>query len=227
MGNLKNLKNLPNGDLCRIFAKETEELFQTERQSFLGVLQINLYKPNKMINIVSKEQPTPKIGTKEMEMKYSLHIQYAGTLSTKEVVAFAAKHTGMQSTAMKAALDSCCQTIELFLSMGYRVELGELGTFFATTNGTTVYSNVDAGLSQLKRLRVRFDANKELKQAVNSAEKRLVAIQKLVDPEKKIYQTISTNELVSNSEGVDGSGGNSGDNTDSGRNSGSGGGFEG
>ena len=26
MGNLKNLKNLPNGDLCRIFAKETEEL---------------------------------------------------------------------------------------------------------------------------------------------------------------------------------------------------------
>ena len=22
MGNLKNLKNLPNGDLCRIFAKE-------------------------------------------------------------------------------------------------------------------------------------------------------------------------------------------------------------
>ena len=180
-----------------------------------------------MINIVSKEQPTPKIGTKEMEMKYSLHIQYAGTLSTKEVVAFAAKHTGMQSTAMKAALDSCCQTIELFLSMGYRVELGELGTFFATTNGTTVYSNVDAGLSQLKRLRVRFDANKELKQAVNSAEKRLVAIQKLVDPEKKIYQTISTNELVSNSEGVDGSGGNSGDNTDSGGNSGSGGGFEG
>ena len=108
MRNLKNLKNLPNGDLCRIFAKETEELFQTERQSFLGVLQINLYKPNKMINIVSKEQPTPKIGTKEMEMKYSLHIQYAGTLSTKEVVAFAAKHTGMQSTAMKAALDSCC-----------------------------------------------------------------------------------------------------------------------
>ena len=146
-----------------------------------------------MISIISKEQPTPKIGTKEMEMKYSLHIQYAGTLSTKEVVAFAAKHTGMQSTAMKAALDSCCQTIELFLSMGSRVDLGELGTFFATTNGTTVYSNVDAGLSQLKRLRVRFDANKELKQAVNSAEKRLVAIQKLVDPEKKIYQTISTN----------------------------------
>ena len=42
-----------------------------------------------MINIISKEQPTPKIGTKEMELKYSLHIQYAGTLSAKEVVAFA------------------------------------------------------------------------------------------------------------------------------------------
>ena len=172
-----------------------------------------------MINIISKEQPTPKIGTKEMEMKYSLHIQYAGTVSTKEVVAFACKHTGMQSTVMKAALDSCCQTIELFLSMGYRVQMGELGTFFATTDSTTVYSNVDAGLSQLKRLRVRFDANKELKYAVNSAEKRLVAIQKLVDPEKKIYQTISTNELTDSSQGAGDSGGNS---NSGGGNSGSG-----
>ena len=171
-----------------------------------------------MINIVSKEQPTPKIGTKEMEMKYSLHIQYAGTLSAKDVVAFACKHTGMQSTAMKAALDSCCQTIELFLSMGYRVQMGELGTFFATTNSTTVYSNVDAGLSQLKKLNVRFNATKDLKHAVNNAEKRLVAIQKLVDPEKKIYQTISTNELTDSSQGA----GDSGENTGGGGTSGSG-----
>ena len=176
-----------------------------------------------MINIISKEQPTPKIGTKETELKYSLHIQYAGTLSTKEVIAFASKHTGMQTTAMKAALDSCCQTIELFLSMGYRVQLGELGTFFPTTNSTTVYSNVDAGLSQLKKLKIRFDANKELKQTINKAEKRLVAIQKLVDPEKKIYQTISTNELEKGNEG----GGSNGENTNSGGDSGSGGGFAG
>ncbi|MBO7200589.1 MAG: hypothetical protein J6V54_04240 [Bacteroidales bacterium] len=174
-----------------------------------------------MISIISKEQPTPIIGTKNTELKYSLHIQYAGTVSTKEVVAFACKHTGMQSTAMKAALDSCCQTIELFLSMGYRVQLGELGTFFATTDSTTVYSNVDAGLSQLNRLRVRFDANKELKHAINNAEKRLVAIQRLVDPEKKIYETISTNQLTDGSQpgGSGGSGGNSdsgGGNSDSG-----------
>ena len=182
---------------------------------------------SKMISIISKEQPTPKIGTKETELKYSLHIQYAGTLSTKEVIAFASKHTGMQSTAMKAALDSCCQTIELFLAMGYRVQLGELGTFFATTNSTTVYSNVDAGLSQLKRLKIRFDANKELKHAINSAEKRLVAIQKLVDAERKIYETISTNELVDSSGGEGNSGGGNGENTNNGGDSGSGGGFAG
>ncbi len=120
---------------------------------------------------------------------------------------------------MKAVLDSCCQTIELFLSMGYRVQLGELGTFFASTDSSTVYSNVDAGLSQLNRLRVRFDANKELKHAVNNAEKRLVAIRKLVDPEKKIYETISTNQLTDG-----GSAGDSGGNSNSGgENSGSGG----
>ena len=176
-----------------------------------------------MINLVSKEQPTPIIGTKDTELKYSLHIQYAGIVSTKEVVAFACKHTGMQSTAMKAALDSCCQTIELFLSMGYRVQLGELGTFFATTDATTVYSNVDAGLSQLKKLNVRFNATKDLKYAVNNAEKRLVAIQRLVDPEKKIYETISTNQLTDGSQSG-GLAGGGGENTGGGGNSASGGG---
>ena len=111
--------------------------------------------------------------------------------------------------------------------MGYRVQLGELGTFFATTNSTTVYSNVDAGLSQLKRLKIRFDANKELKHAINSAEKRLVAIQKLVDAERKIYETISTNELVDSSGGEGNSGGGNGENTNNGEDSGSGGGFAG
>ena len=91
--------------------------------------------------------------------------------------------------------------------MGYRVQLGELGTFFATTNATTVYSNVDAGLSQLKKLNVRFTANKELKYAVNNAEKRLVAIQRLVDPEKKIYETISTNQLTDGSQSGGSAGG--------------------
>ena len=176
-----------------------------------------------MINLVSKEQPTPIIGTKDTEMKYSLHIQYAGIVSTKEVVTFACKHTGMQSTAMKAALDSCCQTIELFLSMGYRVQLGELGTFFATTDATTVHSNVDAGLSQLKKLNIRFNATKDLKYAVNNAEKRLVAIQRLVDPEKKIYETISTNQLTDGSQSG-GLAGGGGENTGGGGNSASGGG---
>ena len=69
-------------------------------------------------------------------------------------------------------------------------------------------------------MNVRFNATKDLKHAVNSAEKRLVAIQRLVDPEKKIYQTISTNELTDSSQGAGDSGGNAG----GGGNSGSGGG---
>ena len=218
MRNLKNLKNLRNGDLFRTFANEIRRATLNRESVVHRGSSITITKLIIMISIISKEQPTPIIGTKDTEMKYSLHIQYAGTVSTKEVVKFACKHTGMQSTAMKAALDSCCQTIELFLSMGYRVQLGELGTFFATTNATTVYSNVDAGLSQLKKLNIRFTANKELKYAVNNAEKRLVAIQRLVDPEKKIYETISTNQLTDGSQSG-GSAGGDGENTGGGGNS--------
>ncbi|MBO7200527.1 MAG: hypothetical protein J6V54_03930 [Bacteroidales bacterium] len=71
-------------------------------------------------------------------------------------------------------------------------------------------------------MRVRFDANKELKHAINNAEKRLVAIQRLVDPEKKIYETISTNQLADGSQ-PGGSGGSGGNSNSGGENSGSGG----
>ena len=94
MRNLNNLKNLRNGDLFRIFANETEELFQTERQLFLGVLHNNKLLEQQMNNLVSKEQPTPKIGA--MEMKHSRHIWYSLIVSANEVEALYGKHTAMQ-----------------------------------------------------------------------------------------------------------------------------------
>ena len=155
------------------------------------------------------------------------YIESSGTVSYKDVVKFACKHTGMQSTVMKAAIDSCCQTIEHFLSMGHRVQLGELGSFFITTDSNAVYSNTEAGICQLKKLNIRFDAKKDLKEAINNAERELAGIYKIVDHERKIYEKVGTKESDGKNESGNNSNGNSGGDSNNGNNSDSGGGFAG
>lgn len=193
----------------------------------IGVsLQLLIYLFN-MIKIISKERPTPIIGQKETELKYTLYVESSGTVSYKDVVKFACKHTGMQSTVMKAAIDSCCQTIEHFLSMGHRVQLGELGSFFITTDSNAVYSNTEAGICQLKKLNIRFDAKKDLKEAINNAERELAGVYKIVDHERKIYEKVGTKESDGKNESGNNSNGNSGGDSNNGNNSDSGGGFAG
>ena len=74
-----------------------------------------------MIKLVSKQQPMTKIGTKEKELKYVLNLVLSGSISEKEVIEFACKHTGMQPTMVKAAIESCLQIVELYIALGYSV----------------------------------------------------------------------------------------------------------
>ena len=81
----------------------------------------NLLKFNSMIKLISKQQPMIKIGTKEKELKYVLNLVLSGSISEKEVIEFACKHTGMQPTMVKAAIESCLQIVELYIALGYSV----------------------------------------------------------------------------------------------------------
>lgn len=173
-----------------------------------------------MIKFKSFQTPTSKIGTEEKELKYVLQLVSPGTVSSKHVVEFACKHTTLQPTTVKAALESCFQIIEHYLSLGYRVQLGELGTFYPTINYKRVDSNTKAGLAQLEKINIRFRPNSELIESVNKSEKELVGIFKLADAEKKYYDEVGTGNLNDSGESPE-----SGDNTsqgDSGNNNGGG-----
>ena len=74
-----------------------------------------------MLKIESRQQPMIKIGTKEKELKYVLNLVLSGSISEKEVIEFACKHTGMQPTMVKAAIESCLQIVELYIALGYSV----------------------------------------------------------------------------------------------------------
>lgn len=100
---------------------------------------------------------------------------------------------------MRASLDSCCQIIEHYLSLGYNVKLGDVGISYPTISFKAVDSNTKAGLSQLKKVCIRFRPNKELVETVNKAGKEMTSVYKLVDAQKGLYEEVGTKELTDDS----------------------------
>ena len=166
-----------------------------------------------MLKLESRQQPMTKIGTKEKELKYVLNLVLSGSISEKEVIEFACKHTGMQPTMVKAAIESCLQIVELYIALGYSVKLGALGTFHPTINCKAVDSNTDAGLAQLEKVNIRFRPNPELIEKVNKADKELKGVYKIVDYEHKFYEEVGKKDLgdgTGNTPGNDGNGNSDG-----------------
>ena len=174
-----------------------------------------------MLKLKSKQMPMTKIGTKEQELKYVLQLLSSGQIGEKEVVKFCSKHTNIPQATVRAVLDSCCQTIEYHLALGYSVKLGDVGIFYPTISYKAVDSNTKAGLAQLEKINIRFRPNVLLTEAVNKAEKETVGIYKIVDYEKGFYQEVGTKELGDDSDNEGNtnetpSGGTGGGNTNTG-----------
>ena len=179
-----------------------------------------------MLKIESRQQPMTKIGTKEKELKYVLNLVLSGSISEKEVIEFACKHTGMQPTMVKAAIESCLQIVELYIALGYSVQLGDLGTFYPTINSKAVDSNTEAGLTQLEKVNIRFRPSTELVEKVNKADKELEGVFKIVDYERKFYEEVGQKDLGDGAGNATGNGGNGNSDGDGGGSS-SGGDLEG
>ena len=156
----------------------------------------------RMLKIRAEQRPITKIGTSEKELRYALQLLSSGQISEKEVVKFCSKHTNIPQATVRAVLDSCCQTIEYHLALGYSVKLGDVGTFYPTISYKSVHSNTDAGLAQLENVNIRFRPNSSLIEVVNKAEKELTGVYKIVDYEKGFYEEVGTRKLDGNDDGT-------------------------
>lgn len=143
-----------------------------------------------MIKVEVKERPVMKIGTADKENKYVLQLSKSQTVGDKEVVEFCHDHTQIPTVYIKAAAESYCQTIMHYLLMGYRVKVGDLGTFFLALDTKATATIEEAGLDQLMDIKVRFRPTKEFAAKIRKAEVKLEGIFKLVDAEKKLYEKV-------------------------------------
>jgi hypothetical protein len=130
---------------------------------------------------------------------YALESLSPGQISEKKVVEFVSKHTNIPRTTVRASLDSCCQIIEHYPSLGYNVKLGDVGISYPTISFKAVDSNTKAGLSQLKKVCIRFRLNKELVETVNKTPKENIGVYKLIDAQKGLYEEVGTKELENSS----------------------------
>ena len=143
-----------------------------------------------MIKVEVKERPVMKIGTADKENKYVLQLSKSQTVGDKEVVEFCHDHTQIPTVYIKAAAESYCQTIMHYLLLGYRVKVGDLGTFFLALDTKAANTAEEAGLDQLIDIKVRFRPTKEFAAKIRKAEVKLDGIFKLVDAERKIYEKV-------------------------------------
>jgi predicted histone-like DNA-binding protein len=177
------------------------------------------------MKLISKQQPITKIGTSETNLKFVLNLVEAGTVSAKDIVEFASKHTSAPAVMVKAVLESSFQIVEHYLSLGYRVQLGELGTFYPTIKSKAVDSNTEAGMVQLEKVNVRFRPNSDIVEKLNKAPKTLQGIYRLVDADRKFYEEVGRGEL--GDAPVQPEGGDNPDPDSGGNTGGGGGGFAG
>jgi hypothetical protein len=84
-----------------------------------------------------------------------------------------------------------------YLLLGYRVKVGDLGTFFLALDTKAANTAEEAGLDQLIDIKVRFRPTKEFAAKIRKAEVKLDGIFKLVDTERKIYKKVSATEVKS------------------------------
>lgn len=148
-----------------------------------------------MIKIKSKQSPITKMGTTEKELKYVLQIESAGTVKAKEIVDFCQKHTQTPRVFLKATVEAVIQAIAHYATLGYRVELEDLGNFYLTVKSKAVDSNTEAGLEQLEEISLKFTPKKDLIKQIRQADIELSGVYKIVDLEQKIYQEVGTKKL--------------------------------
>lgn len=106
----------------------------------------------------------PSLTTKEGEKeKYYPGIVYNGTISTRKLLKNVAQRTGFSEGEMEGALKEIMEMVAYYIGEGYRVELGDFGTFSGKIKSRLVEKKTDIRSTSIRFNGVNFRASKEFK----------------------------------------------------------------
>ena len=178
------------------------------------------------IVVKSLEQNVNYLKSDSVEGGYKLYPVRYSTIKGNSLVESCSKNSYVPRAYMEAALVAIIEAMENHLLNGHSIELPEFGIFSISCESTVAKTPAEAGVGQLKGLKINFRPSTTLKTKLENVEVELDGVWKCLDltAENKVYErvTSSTNLDVELPE----EGGND-DNTGGGNNGNPGGDFVG
>ena len=184
------------------------------------------------IVVKSIEQNVNYLKSDCVEGGYKLYPVRYSTIKGNSLVESCSKNSYVPKAYMEAAMVAIIEAMENHLLNGHSIELPDFGIFSISCESTVAKTAAEAGIHQLKGLKINFRPSTTLKTKLENVEVELDGVWKCLDltAENKVYERVTnaSNEGVELPEGdeneaVEPENGN--DNT--GGNNNGGGGFEG
>ena len=183
------------------------------------------------IVVKSLEQNVNYLKSDSVEGGYKLYPVRYSTIKGNSLVESCSKNSYVPRAYMEAALVAIVEAMENHLLNGHSIELPDFGIFSISCESTVAKTAAEAGIHQLKGLKINFRPSTTLKTKLENVEVELDGVWKCLDltAENKVYERVTnaSNEGVELPEGDENEAVEP-NNPSNGENSGNGGGgFEG
>lgn len=147
------------------------------------------------IVVKSLEQNVNYLKSDSVEGGYKLYPVRYSTIKGNSLVESCSKNSYVPKAYMEAALVAIIEAMENHLLNGHSIELPEFGIFSISCESTVAKTPAEAGVGQLKGLKINFRPSTTLKTKLENVDVELDGVWKCLDlnANEKVYQRINQN----------------------------------
>lgn len=147
------------------------------------------------IVVKSLEQNVNYLKSDCVEGGYKLYPVRYSTIKGNSLVESCSKNSYVPKAYMEAALVAIIEAMENHLLNGHSIELPEFGIFSISCESTVAKTPAEAGVGQLKGLKINFRPSTTLKTKLENVDVELDGVWKCLDltAENKVYERVNQN----------------------------------
>ena len=147
------------------------------------------------IVVKSIEQNVNFLKSDSVEGGYKLYPVRYSTIKGNSLVESCSKNSYVPKAYMEAALVAIIEAMENHLLNGHSIELPEFGIFSISCESTVAKTPAEAGVGQLRGLKINFRPSTTLKEKLANVDVELDGVWKCLDlnADEKVYQRINQN----------------------------------
>ena len=145
------------------------------------------------IVVKSLEQNVNYLKSDSVEGGYKLYPVRYSTIKGNSLVESCSKNSYVPKAYMEAAMVAIIEAMENHLLNGHSIELPEFGIFSISCESTVAKTPAEAGVGQLKGLKINFRPSTTLKTKLENVDVELDGVWKCLDltAENKVYERVT------------------------------------